>query len=651
MPFLFESEASYRLEANTNHSVYPWPPLTCFEQLATGYLSLRERRDYPWSDDHGLRYVRLESFFLEMQGFFSGELDLTGRHRPRFIFLIRVWTQFYAEFKKIELHVEAQLQHYIDEADQPRSRTTYVFHRHPLWKDFESKWLVPKNGYVYVKDRVDAIFQLISRANSTVKYQRRCLVDLPVELLEHIVKNASLEDARIISSTCKRLRTSSQRYIFISRRLMLNTIDLKDLRPLPADQRKGATLERYLKEHVRGLSQANFLLGRHDITQKVETAQPRVHSVFGGELWADRQYYSTEVHFESIEHAFCSVLETMQNLTSLSVSRFALSQSLVQVIASLPHLRTLKISTEHFLTLYFSPPRQISSRIENLVLSITSHGLPVLQFLDFWSHSIKNLFISYPYGFAQDPFSNMWEKERVALFRLPCAFLDIVIDMLFASPSLEARCLTHLKLDFREPILDEEEVHTLTHVLRGYPMEVLVLDGILGGYPSIIEDIAANLPDLLVLTLFLRCGLNQITSTHCMWPKPIWMYAPCFAQFTRLRHFEWNYQYFCDEVITPWSVLLLEDHDDQDGFMRPYLGSESDDHEETRHALYGASVFKAYCRAPELVVFYRRGSAVHCWLLGDDTPKTPNVLNQVIQTHEWNPQMVEDCVDDTYGWW
>ncbi|KAK0433529.1 hypothetical protein EV421DRAFT_1427152 [Armillaria borealis] len=133
--------------------------------------------------------------------------------------------------------------------------------------------------------------------------------------------------------------------------------------------------------------------------------------------------------------------------------------------------------------------------------------------------SIKNLFIFYPVGFVQDPFSNMCAKERVPLFRLPCAFLDIVIDMLFTSPSSDARYLTHLKLDFREPILDGE-VCMLTQALRSYPMEVLVLDGILGGHPSIIEDIATHMPDLLVLTLFLRGGSNQSASTHCMWPKP-----------------------------------------------------------------------------------------------------------------------------------
>ncbi|PBK76419.1 hypothetical protein ARMSODRAFT_225625 [Armillaria solidipes] len=591
-------------------------------------------------------------FFLEMQGFFSGELDLTGRHRPRFLFLLRVWKQFYAEFNKIEPHVKAQLQHYIDDAGQPRSRTTYAIHRRPLWKDFESKWLVPENGYVFVKVRVAAILELISRANSMMKFQRHHLMDLPVELLELIVKNASLEDARIISSTCKRLRTISQRHIFISRRLILNTIDLKDLRLVPAEQRKGATLERYLKEHVRGLSQVNFLLGRPDITQKIKTAQLRVRSVFDDEFWACRQYYGTEVHFESIEYAFTTVLETMQNLTSLSVSRFALNHPLVQAIASLPHLRTLKISTEHFMTPYFSPPQQILSRIENLVLSITPHGLPVLQFLDFWMDSIKNLFIFYPVGFAQDPFSNMCAKERVSLFRLPCAFLDIVIDMLFTSPSSDARCLTHLKLDFREPILDGE-VCMLTQALRSYPMEVLVLDGILGGHPSIIEDIATHMPDLLVLTLFLRGGSNQSASTHCVWPKPTWMYAPYFTQFTRLRHFEWNYQYFCDEVITPWSMLLLEGYDDQDGFVQPYLGHESDDYEETRHALYGASVFKAYCRAPELMVVYRLDSAMRCWLVRDDGPipdGTSNDLDQVIPTLEWNPQMVEDCLEDSCGW-
>ncbi len=44
-------------------------------------------------------------------------------------------------------------------------------------------------------------------------------MDLPVELLEHIAKNASVEDARIISSDCKRLCTTSQWHIFIVREI------------------------------------------------------------------------------------------------------------------------------------------------------------------------------------------------------------------------------------------------------------------------------------------------------------------------------------------------------------------------------------------------------------------------------------------------
>ncbi len=60
----------------------------------------------------------------------------------------------------------------------------------------------------------------------------------------------------------------------------------------------------------------------------------------------------------------------------------------------------------------------------------------------------------------------------------------------------------------------------------------------------------------------------------------------------------------------PWSILLLEGHDDQDGSVRP-LGYESDDYEETGHALYRASMFKAYCRAPDLRVLRCLDSATH----------------------------------------
>ncbi|KAK0224556.1 hypothetical protein EDD85DRAFT_1027690 [Armillaria nabsnona] len=228
----------------------------------------------------------------------------------------------------------------------------------------------------------------------------------------------------------------------------------------------------------------------------------------------------------------------------------------------------------------------------------------------------------------------MCAKERVFLFRLPCAFLDIVIDMLFTLPSSDPRCLTHLKLDFREPILNED-VYMLTHTLRSYPMKVLVLDGILGGYPPIIKDIATHLLDLLVLTLVLRGDSNQSASTHCLWPKPMWM---CTFEWT-----QWNYQYCCDKLITPWSMLLLEGYDNQDDFVQPYWGYESD----------GASVFKVYYRAPELRVVYRLDSAVYYWLVGDDVPipdRTLNVLNRVVPMLEWNPQMVADCLEDSYGW-
>ncbi len=73
---IFESEASYRLEANTNHPVCAWPRLTRSGQPAAGLLSLGERRDRVWSDYNDIHYVRLEAPFPEMQGFFSVSVKL-----------------------------------------------------------------------------------------------------------------------------------------------------------------------------------------------------------------------------------------------------------------------------------------------------------------------------------------------------------------------------------------------------------------------------------------------------------------------------------------------------------------------------------------------------------------------------------------------
>ncbi len=79
---------------------------------------------------------------------------------------------------------------------------------------------------------------------------------------------------------------------------------------------------------------------------------------------------------------------------------------------------------------------------------------------------------------------NVSERSR---YRLQSAYVYIVVDILFTSPLSDARRLTHLNLDFRGPISDAE-VYILARALQSYPMEVLVLDGILGGYPPVIED-------------------------------------------------------------------------------------------------------------------------------------------------------------------
>ncbi len=135
-----------------------------------------------------------------------------------------------------------------------------------------------------------------------MKFQRHHLIDLPVELLELIVKNASLEDARIISSTCKRLRTISSgkslSYVQLPARsqvlLIIPVVPTTDSQynrsqgPATCSCRaeKRSDIRALSKEHVRGLSQVSFLLGRHDITQKIKTAQLRVRSVFGAVLIA-----------------------------------------------------------------------------------------------------------------------------------------------------------------------------------------------------------------------------------------------------------------------------------------------------------------------------------------------------------------------------
>ncbi|PBK89170.1 hypothetical protein ARMGADRAFT_1015348 [Armillaria gallica] len=82
--------------------------------------------------------------------------------------------------------------------------------------------------------------------------------------------------------------------------------------------------------------------------RKSKRLSSRFANVFDDKFWERHHYYSTEVRLASMEHIiFCSVLETMQP-HSLFVSRLVLNCSLVQAIASLLHLRILKLNHEYF---------------------------------------------------------------------------------------------------------------------------------------------------------------------------------------------------------------------------------------------------------------------------------------------------------------
>ncbi|KAK0498912.1 hypothetical protein EDD18DRAFT_54987 [Armillaria luteobubalina] len=58
-----------------------------------------------------------------------------------------------------------------------------------------------------------------------------------------------------------------------------------------------------------------FFLCHRNINQKPKIAHLQVRGIFGDKFWDRHLYHDTEIHFKSIEHAFCSVLETIQNIS------------------------------------------------------------------------------------------------------------------------------------------------------------------------------------------------------------------------------------------------------------------------------------------------------------------------------------------------
>ncbi|KAK0244987.1 hypothetical protein EDD85DRAFT_799192 [Armillaria nabsnona] len=607
--YLLEDELSLRKTKHVSYG-HSWPSLTHYDQLWT-----RETRWGPYTefkeiserggettiiDDENFRFARLKAYFRSLKGFYTGRSDLTGRSRARFDFLHARWEMLITELDALTATVEPYQDEWVDYLDKKHEYTNYRMTNEELWKSFQEKWLLPiRVDYATLMDMAESVRSRIADGVQP-KFQKLLLHDLPDELLDAIYRHADLTSAVLLSATCRRMRTISLPFIYTSRDLGLRQSLKSMISPQDADAevRKEHAIRVLLKASVRALEDAHFLLTRPDITSKFRSI-----NVFNN--WSSNAYpyhpdFPPSLFIPAISQAVCAVLRHTVNITSLSMFGFPLQDHVFEAIATLPTLRTLKL-TGCLVESFMASPQLV--RVQNLAVHVLGEEdlctwdililFPNVVNISFFDTSRSAMELS-----DSVTLSRFVHLTRLSLGNLAGAMFPDIIHFLHHTTEYH---LTHLKLIFTHPV-DDANLIVLLDELQPHPMEIFIFDGFLEGKPAIIRHISRCLPGLISLFLYRReSQRQQKTRVTCSWPLPPFEYAPYFSLFSKLRYFEWNYA--LNFGVTSWSILVFEGNDNCGPCGAPYKiwksKDDDPDDDDSKHML--ASVFAAYIPSLETV--------------------------------------------------
>ncbi|KAF8999420.1 hypothetical protein BDQ17DRAFT_1360991 [Cyathus striatus] len=579
------------------------------------------------------RIYKVLRFCESIEGFHTGNLDLTGRHLPRYESLSRRWNAFLRDFINLSLSVETHW----TEMEIGRTRihkyVEYTLTNNDEWDNFVKIWRVSHSaGYGGLIEPVRHTLHHLS-LNPLPKFQKLCLLDLPVEILDHIFSFAAVEKARLLSSVCQKLREIGKPYIFITRTLKLDLPSgfWKNVVGKDVEETNQLMLETIEACKTDLIKQAKFLLGRHDLTNVV------------GTLWLGNPAMQTMIRFgvntllgdtfyEPIFKAFKNVLLNCRNLRNLTLSKADISVDILQAVVSLRQLIVLDFRActipQTVIQSVLSGKIIPTPSVLNLVLlegeSPTFNiwasvalcpNLRTLSVLNFSSAS-DTLEPSILVSRRSKVFTSL---ERLYVGPVGNAgVIDLTrwIELNVAEAPLK---LTHLKISAVTG-LDDRFLFQLLDALESAPLQILVLDGIKEGSFELFDRIAAKCPNLMGLTVFRRENTRQRQTKLATWPHASYEYASHFSAFQCLRHFSWNFRVEFFEQ-TPASMRYFEEGyiSEVEIYKRLVSGEDSRDDDYFMDGYYVAYPFAAHCQTlKSFAVISGKGMDNFCYIKRKD---------------------------------
>ncbi|KAL0572498.1 hypothetical protein V5O48_009463 [Marasmius crinis-equi] len=538
----------------------------------------------PWDDLDAYRMYHAMRLFDSLAGFYTGKLDLTGRHLQRYNDLKSTFLELTDDLAAVAITVREERYRDVDWDGKVKNFVNHVMTDEERWKAFRIKWKTPRLvDYGWLQNRIAILEDAVRNAKGKYKIQKLCIMDLPPELIDHIFSFASLSQARLLASTCKTMKSIGVPHLYHTRSVKLGFPDRENVVRMvcePAEVAEETVDGLFIEQSNELIRQVDFLIGRPDLTEAITNLS--VTDDWKAETYSFsqvfRQFRRNSSTYIPISTSINSLLTSCRSLTHLSICHFTATSDWFRAMSQLSKLHTLRLqctliedqSVEADI-LHRRIPR--SPQVLNLNWYERDNEADEPPSRESGGRGVWFALLLFPnlITFNQRMFQSVsWLpppaiRARATHFsrglrrlslNLPTGLVPVLTDwFLEARLRTQASCtLTHFKLRTDRPLADDAIIELL-ETIQSAPLEVLVLEGIKEGSLTLIERIAQLFPDLLGLTLIRRENKMQQRTKLVPWPYQTGDYASRLRGFRRLKYFGWN---FWLSVFEPTPSVLLQ---------------------------------------------------------------------------------------------
>ncbi|KAL0567373.1 hypothetical protein V5O48_014621 [Marasmius crinis-equi] len=553
-----------------------------------------------WDDPDAYRIFHAMRFFGSLRGFYTGELDLTGRHLQRFNELLVVYNQLKNDFDAIRSTVRVEEYQDTDSNGKLGTFARYVMTDEDSWKRCRLKWKLPRVvDFRWLEFHFDDLEIDIQKAQGEPKIQQLTIMDLPVELLDRIFHFADERQAGFLASTCKTLKNIGRPYLHHTRTLTLRFADsYKQVEEMKLTGPTKEALDELARERSRELiSLADHLASRPAIADATRELTVTNNWKIGSfQIPSFQPYWSDKNIFDP-----CAYIDDAAVEDDILEGRTPSCPQVLNV-----HLNEAPMLNEE------QPPREASG--EGLCFAL----LLFPNLITLSHHAIRDPGATWlPSPEIQDRSDHFCDGLRRLSFNLFLSAVPMLTGWIGSCRlrTLAPCTLTHLKLRTSHSLPDNRAI-ALLESLQSAPLEVLVLDGIREGSLTLLERIAQLFPDLLGLTLILRRSSGTSLRTKARpWPYASWEYASRLRGFRELEYFTWNFR-SPGEGVTPFALLGFEAAAEGASWEWP---SDVDDEFDPEDHSSIAILFACHCPTLEIFVLETEdGPDRSTFVRGDD---------------------------------